>query len=61
MSDPASSTHCRFITSLGGAAYCQDPPYLLGFCIADLLDDQDRRRAINFHGVELPEDVKPVS
>jgi hypothetical protein len=78
MSDPASSTHCRFITSLGGAAYCQDPPYLLGFCrfhflcyeggeidaegrIADLLDDQDRRREINFHGVELPEDVKPVS
>ena len=24
--------HCRFRTSLGGAHYCQDAPYLEGFC-----------------------------
>lgn len=24
--------HCRFRTSLGGAAFCQDRPYLEGFC-----------------------------
>ena len=27
--------------------------------ISDLLDDQKRRREINFHGVDLPEDVRP--
>ncbi len=25
-------SHCRFRTSYGGAAFCQDPPYLEGFC-----------------------------
>lgn len=25
-------SHCRFRTSHGGAAFCQDPPYLEGFC-----------------------------
>jgi len=24
--------HCRFRTSFGGAAFCQDPVYLEGFC-----------------------------
>jgi hypothetical protein len=24
--------HCKFRTSYGGARYCQDPPYLEGFC-----------------------------
>jgi hypothetical protein len=24
--------HCRFRTSLGGTAFCQDPSYLEGFC-----------------------------
>jgi hypothetical protein len=24
--------HCRFRTSNGGALFCQDPPYLEGFC-----------------------------
>ena len=24
--------HCRFRTSWGGAAFCQHPPYLEGFC-----------------------------
>ena len=24
--------HCRFRTSHGGAAFCQDPVYLEGFC-----------------------------
>ena len=69
---------CRFITSYGGAAHCQEAPYLQGFCrfhfdcfqngeidpegrISDLLDDQTRRREINFHGVELPEDVGPYT
>ena len=78
MSDFTVLPHCRFITSFGGAAYCQDQPYMLGFCtfhhrcfqdgeidqegrIADLMDDQERRREINFHGVELPEDIKPYS
>ncbi|HZE89694.1 MAG TPA: hypothetical protein VE404_09105 [Verrucomicrobiae bacterium] len=72
----AAAPHCKFITSFGGAAYCLDPPYLLGFCefhfgafehgeidlegrIADTLSDQTRRRAINFHGVRLADDVKP--
>lgn len=76
MDQPDRKPHCRFITSFGGAAYCQDPPYILGFCefhfacfqkgeiredgrIWDLLDDQERRREINFHGVKLPEEVKP--
>ena len=78
MNTPKSAAHCRFITSFGGAAYCLEPPYLLGFCrfhfdcfqrgeineegrISDLLDDQTRRREINFHGVELPEDVRPYT
>ena len=77
MSAKDETSHCRFITSCGGAAHCQDPPYLLGFCefhfecyergeidqqgwISDLLSDQDRRRQINFHGVDLPEDVSPI-
>jgi hypothetical protein len=68
---------CRFITSFGGAARCQDFAYLLGFCefhfdafergeideegrISDKLDDQERRRRINFHGLELPDEVKPL-
>ena len=74
-SDP--NAHCRFITSFGGAAYCLDPAYLLGFCefhfaayekgeidfegrISDRLSDQERRRAINFHGVKIPEELRPV-
>jgi hypothetical protein len=32
MSTKKVRLHCRFITSCGGAAYCQDLPYLLGFC-----------------------------
>lgn len=77
MRDPALDSTCKFITSFGGAARCQDPAYVLGFCafhfdcyqrgeidqegrIADLLDDQRRRREINFHGVRLPEDIKPI-
>jgi hypothetical protein len=24
--------HCRFRTSFGGSRFCQDPPYLEGFC-----------------------------
>lgn len=24
--------HCGFRTSFGGALFCQDPPYLEGFC-----------------------------
>jgi hypothetical protein len=77
MMEPIERLHCRFITSFGGAAYCQDPPHLLGFCefhfncfergeidqagrISDMLSDQLRRREINFHAVELPEEVKPV-
>ncbi|HXI04657.1 MAG TPA: hypothetical protein VNI57_15890 [Candidatus Saccharimonadales bacterium] len=76
MDDSERRPHCKFITSFGGAAYCHDEPYLLGFCqfhfdayqkgeineeglISDRLDDQSRRWAINFHGVQLPEDVKP--
>jgi len=75
--EPASIPHCRFITSYGGAAYCLDRPYILGFCefhfdcyergeidlegrIADGLDDQARRRAINFHGLKLAEAIKPA-
>ncbi len=27
--------------------------------ISDKLDDQERRREINFHGLQLPEDLKP--
>jgi len=74
-SDPKS--HCAFITSFGGAAYCQDPPYLMRFCefhfdcftkgeidqegrLSDKLDDQTRRRAINFHGVKLSDDLTPA-
>jgi len=25
-------THCRFRTSFGGALFCQDAPYLEGYC-----------------------------
>ena len=74
--EPSAAPHCKFITSFGGAAYCMDAPYLLGFCefhfdgfergeidlegrISDNLSDQIRRRAINFHGVKLPNDIKP--
>ena len=70
-------SHCRFITSFGGSAYCMDPSSLMGFCefhfdcyqkgeidtegrISDSLDDQIRRREINFHGVDLPDDVAPA-
>jgi hypothetical protein len=28
--------------------------------ISDKLADQTRRRAINFHGVKLPDDLKPI-
>jgi hypothetical protein len=75
---PETRPRCRFITSFGGAARCQDPAYLAGFCdfhfeafergeidelgrISDRLDDQRRRREINFHGVRLPDDVKPIA
>jgi hypothetical protein len=75
--EAAAAPHCKFITSFGGAAYCMDPPYLLGFCefhfdafergeielegrFSDKLSDQIRRRAINFHGVKLPNDLKPI-
>lgn len=27
--------------------------------ISDKLDDQERRRQINFHGLEIPEDLQP--
>jgi hypothetical protein len=27
--------------------------------ISDKLDDQTRRREINFHGIEIPQDLKP--
>lgn len=76
MTAPDGMVHCRFITSFGGAAYCQDPPYLQGFCefhhecyargeidqegrFSDKLDDQNRRREINFHGVKLSDDLTP--
>jgi len=29
--------------------------------ISDKLDDQIRRRAINFHGLRIPADLKPAS
>ncbi len=78
MNAPDAGRTCKFITSFGGAARCQDPPYLIGFCefhfdcfhkgeideegrISDLLDDQRRRREINFHGVSLPEETRPVT
>jgi hypothetical protein len=28
--------------------------------ISDRLDDQSRRREINFHGIRLPEDLRPI-
>jgi hypothetical protein len=63
--------HCRFRTSWGGAQFCQDEPYLEGFCrfhyrallageinergvLNERLSDQARRRAINYHGIEMP-------
>lgn len=62
--------HCRFRTSYGGALFCQDAPYLEGFCrfhfdalaageinehgvINERLSDQNRRRAINYHGIRV--------
>ena len=27
-----NANHCRFRTSLGGSEFCQDTPYLEGFC-----------------------------
>jgi len=62
--------HCRFRTSLGGSAFCQEDSYLEGFCkfhygalqqgeinehgvINERLTDQQRRREINYHGVEF--------
>lgn len=61
---------CRFRTSYGGALFCQDAPYMEGFCkfhfqalqdgeinelgvLNELLSNQDRRREINFHGIEI--------
>lgn len=41
--------HCRFRTSLGGAQYCQEPPYLEGFCRFHY--DALKRGEINEHGV----------
>ena len=41
--------HCRFRTSLGGAQYCQEPPYLEGFCRFPY--DALKRGEINEHGV----------
>jgi len=77
MTGSVAGSCCGFITSFGGAAHCQDPPYMEGFCefhfdcfangeidrdgrISDLLDDQERRREINFHGVKLPDDLTPA-
>jgi len=65
--------HCKFRTSFGGARFCQDAPYLEGFCkfhydalqhgeinelgvLNERLSDQERRREINFHGIELEGD-----
>lgn len=64
--------HCRFRTSYGGALFCQEQPYLEGFCkfhykalqdgeinengvLSERISDQDRRRRINFYGIELPQ------
>jgi hypothetical protein len=61
--------HCRFRTSYGGALFCQETPYLEGFCkfhykalqngeinengiLSERISDQDRRREINYHGIE---------
>ncbi len=41
--------HCKFRTSLGGAAFCQDPAYLEGFC--RFHHRAYRRGEINQHGV----------
>jgi hypothetical protein len=30
--EDAGMKHCRFRTSYGGAKFCQDAPYLEGFC-----------------------------
>ena len=66
--------HCRFRTSWGGAKFCQDAPYLEGFCkfhyrafekgeinelgvLNERLSDQDRRREINYHGIEQPRET----
>ena len=63
--------HCRFRTSWGGAWFCQDEPYLEGFCkfhyralldgeinergvLNERLSNQQRRREINYHGIEMP-------
>lgn len=41
--------HCRFRTSLGGAAFCQDPAYLEGFCRFHF--DALQRGEINERGI----------
>lgn len=42
-------THCRFRTSFGGARFCQDAPYLEGFC--KFHHKALQRGEINEHGV----------
>ena len=66
--------HCKFRTSFGGTAFCQDPVYLEGFCkfhftalqngeinehgvLNEQLNDQERRREINFHGISFDRDT----
>jgi hypothetical protein len=46
---PAMARSCRFRTSFGGAQFCQDPPYLEGFCRFHF--DALRRGEINELGV----------
>jgi hypothetical protein len=41
--------HCRFRTSFGGALFCQDAPYLEGFCRFHY--DALQRGEINENGV----------
>ena len=40
---------CRFRTSFGGAKFCQDPPYLDGYC--RFHHEAFRRGEINANGV----------
>ncbi|HKQ61445.1 MAG TPA: hypothetical protein VJS92_09130 [Candidatus Polarisedimenticolaceae bacterium] len=42
-------SHCKFRTSYGGAWFCQDPPYLEGFCKFHYAALE--RGEINDHGV----------
>jgi hypothetical protein len=72
----ASTATCRFRTSCGGIARCQDPVSDHGFCefhldaflrgeilangeISERLSDQERRRAINYHGIRFQEEPYP--